>query len=144
MDLFPAYGGGRAERAARWAVFNDATEKKKGKKSAVGGDPWYVPEGVPRHEKWGERVCHEHQKVKCDAFKPHGKSVARCCKAHHKEDDSLAVKFCAQHRRTQCATCNTIAECCRKGHHRAVVARGEEAAPKKRKAPRDSAETGET
>ncbi|KAJ9454925.1 hypothetical protein DIPPA_15477 [Diplonema papillatum] len=37
MDLFPTYGGGRAERAARWAVFN-ATE----------------------HEKWSERVCHEH------------------------------------------------------------------------------------
>ncbi|KAJ9465611.1 hypothetical protein DIPPA_12937 [Diplonema papillatum] len=37
MDLFP-YGGGRAERAARWrAVFNDATEKRKGKKSAVVG-----------------------------------------------------------------------------------------------------------
>ncbi|KAJ9455062.1 hypothetical protein DIPPA_31267 [Diplonema papillatum] len=48
MDLFPTYRGGRAKRAARWAVFNDATEKKKGKKSAVvGGDPWYVPEGAP-------------------------------------------------------------------------------------------------
>ncbi|KAJ9443814.1 Retrovirus-related Pol polyprotein from type-1 retrotransposable element R2 [Diplonema papillatum] len=80
MDLFPTYGGGRAERAARWAVFNDATEKKKGKKTAVvGGDPWYVPEGVPRHEKWGERVCHEHQKVKCDGCKRQGKSVAWCC-----------------------------------------------------------------
>ncbi|KAJ9449228.1 hypothetical protein DIPPA_31236 [Diplonema papillatum] len=43
MDLFPTYGGGRAKRAARWAVFNDAKE----------------------HEKWSERVCHEHQKVKC-------------------------------------------------------------------------------
>ncbi|KAJ9451436.1 Retrovirus-related Pol polyprotein from type-1 retrotransposable element R2 [Diplonema papillatum] len=121
MDLFPTYGGGRAERAARWAVFNDATEKKKGKKSAVvGGDPWYVPEGVPRHEKWGERVCHEHQKVKCDVCKRRGKSVAWCCKAHHKEDDGLAVKFCAQHRLTQCATCKTIAECCRNGHHRCL------------------------
>ncbi|KAJ9457308.1 tRNA (guanine-N(7)-)-methyltransferase [Diplonema papillatum] len=121
MDLFPTYGGGRAERAARWAVFNDATEKKKGKKSAVvGGDPWYVPEGVPQHEKWGERVCHEHQKVKCDVCKRRGKSVAWCCKAHHKEDDGLAVKFCAQHRLTQCATCKTIAECCRNGHHRCL------------------------
>ncbi|KAJ9453855.1 hypothetical protein DIPPA_21377 [Diplonema papillatum] len=121
MDLFPTYGGGRAERAARWAVFNDATEKKKGKKLAVvGGDPWYVPEGVPRHEKWGERVCHEHQKVKCDVCKRRGKSVAWCCKAHHKEDDGLAVKFCAQHRLTQCATCKTIAECCRNGHHRCL------------------------
>ncbi|KAJ9448477.1 hypothetical protein DIPPA_12678 [Diplonema papillatum] len=121
MDLFPTYGGGRAERAARWAVFNDATEKKKGRKSAVvGGDPWYVPEGVPQHEKWGERVCHEHQKVKCDVCKRRGKSVAWCCKAHHKEDDGLAVKFCAQHRLTQCATCKTIAECCRNGHHRCL------------------------
>ncbi|KAJ9458901.1 hypothetical protein DIPPA_03023 [Diplonema papillatum] len=121
MDLFPTYGGGRAERAARWAVFNDATEKKKGKKTAVvGGDPWYVPEGAPRHEKWGERVCHEHQKVKCDGCKRQGKSVAWCCKAHHKEDDGLAVKFCAQHRLTQCATCKTIAECCRNGHHRCL------------------------
>ncbi|KAJ9437947.1 hypothetical protein DIPPA_11828 [Diplonema papillatum] len=121
MDLFPTYGGGRAERAARWAVFNDATEKKKGKKSAVvGGDPWYVPEGVPQHEKWGERVCHEHQKVKCDVCKRRGKSVAWCCKAHHKEDDGLAVKFCAQHRLTKCATCKTIAECCRNGHHRCL------------------------
>ncbi|KAJ9440494.1 hypothetical protein DIPPA_14763 [Diplonema papillatum] len=111
MDLFPTYGGGRAERAARWAVFNDATEKKKGKKTAVvGGDPWYVPEGVPRHEKWARKVVPRHQKVKCDACKRQGKSVAWCCKAHHKEDDGLAVKFCAQHRLTQCATCKTIAE----------------------------------
>ncbi|KAJ9462841.1 hypothetical protein DIPPA_20568 [Diplonema papillatum] len=67
MDLFPTYGRERAERAARWAAFDDATEKKRGKKSAVvGGDPWLVPEGIPRHEKWGERVCPGHQKVKCD------------------------------------------------------------------------------
>ncbi|KAJ9437176.1 hypothetical protein DIPPA_02377 [Diplonema papillatum] len=74
IDLFPTYGGGRAERAARWAVFNDATEKRKGKKSAVVGvDPWYVPEGIPRQ---GERVCPGHQKVKCDVCKRRGKSVA--------------------------------------------------------------------
>ncbi|KAJ9470765.1 hypothetical protein DIPPA_10124 [Diplonema papillatum] len=148
MDLFPTY----------------ATEKRKGKKSAVvGGDPWY---GFP--DTKSERVCHEHQKVKCDTCKRRGKSVAWCCEAHHKEDDGLAVKFCAQHRLTQCATCNTIAECCRtnghhrcldhgmptcahcsrladlrsrrpklccrKGHHRAAVARGEESTTKKRKA----------
>ncbi|KAJ9464028.1 hypothetical protein DIPPA_12922 [Diplonema papillatum] len=53
MDVFPTYGRERAERAARWTAFDDATEKKKGKKSAVvGGDPWLVPEGIPRHEKW--------------------------------------------------------------------------------------------
>ncbi|KAJ9466139.1 hypothetical protein DIPPA_26637 [Diplonema papillatum] len=45
-DLFPTYGGGRAERAARWAVFN-ATE----------------------HEKWSEQVCHEHQ-VKAPVQQP--------------------------------------------------------------------------
>ncbi|KAJ9437357.1 hypothetical protein DIPPA_31220 [Diplonema papillatum] len=33
MDLFPTYGRERAERAARWAAFDDATEKRKGKKS---------------------------------------------------------------------------------------------------------------
>ncbi|KAJ9440563.1 hypothetical protein DIPPA_09301 [Diplonema papillatum] len=124
MDLFPTYGGGRAERAARWAVFNDATEKK-GKKS-----------------------------------------VAWCCKAHHKEDDGLAVKFCAappdamrdvqddrgvlpqrthrclDHGMPTCAHCSRLADlrsrrpklCCRKGHHRAAVARAEESTTKKRKA----------
>ncbi|KAJ9472653.1 hypothetical protein DIPPA_03190 [Diplonema papillatum] len=35
IDLFLRYGGGRAERAARWTVFNDATEKRKGRKTAV-------------------------------------------------------------------------------------------------------------
>ncbi|KAJ9449075.1 hypothetical protein DIPPA_30904 [Diplonema papillatum] len=62
----------------------------------------------------------EHEKVKCDACKRRGKSVAWCCEAHHKEDDGLAVKVCAQHRLTQCATCKTIAECCRNGHHRCL------------------------
>ncbi|KAJ9461470.1 hypothetical protein DIPPA_27278 [Diplonema papillatum] len=37
MDLFPTYGREREERAARWAAFDDATEKKRGKKSAVVG-----------------------------------------------------------------------------------------------------------
>ncbi|KAJ9458820.1 hypothetical protein DIPPA_04146 [Diplonema papillatum] len=121
MDLFPTYGRERAERAARWAAFDDATEKRKGKKSAVvGGDPWLVPEGIPRHEKWGERVCPGHQKVKCDVCKRRGKSVAWCCQAHHREGDGLAVKMCAEHRMTQCATCKTTAECCRNHHHRCL------------------------
>ncbi|KAJ9449774.1 hypothetical protein DIPPA_32221 [Diplonema papillatum] len=121
MDLFPTYGRERAERAARWAAFDDATEKKKGKKSAVvGGDPWLVPEGILRHEKWGERVCPGHQKVKCDVCKRRGKSVAWCCQAHHREGDGLAVKMCAEHRMTQCATCKTTAECCRNHHHRCL------------------------
>ncbi|KAJ9436815.1 Retrovirus-related Pol polyprotein from type-1 retrotransposable element R2 [Diplonema papillatum] len=121
MDLFPTYGRERAERAARWAAFDDTTEKRKGKKSAVvGGDPWLVPEGIPRHEKWGERVCPGHQKVKCDVCKRRGKSVAWCCQAHHREGDGLAVKMCAEHRMTQCATCKTTAECCRNHHHRCL------------------------
>ncbi|KAJ9443344.1 hypothetical protein DIPPA_30645 [Diplonema papillatum] len=75
--------------------------EEEGQESAVvGGDPWYVPEGAPRHKKWGERVCHEHQKVKCGVCKRRGKSVAWCCEAHHKETTCgvLTVKFCAQHR----------------------------------------------
>ncbi|KAJ9471423.1 hypothetical protein DIPPA_05193 [Diplonema papillatum] len=129
MDLFPTHGRERAERAARWTAFDDTTEKKKGKKSAVvGGDPWLVPEGIPGQ---GERkMCAEHRMTQCTTCK----TTTECCRNHHHR--------CLDHEMPTCDSCKKHADlgsrrrghCCREGHHRAAVARGEESTTKKRKA----------
>ena len=91
---------------------------KKGSKQIAGvGDPVRVPDGVPRLEKWGQRVCQEHQRVKCDLCAKRGKSIAVCCGLHHRDGDGLAVKMCEKHRMTVCATCKTVRECCEISSH---------------------------
>lgn len=112
-DIFPVYGEAREGRARRWDEYDDAKQTRELKIVLDGGDPWTVPEGVPRYSTRRGRVCDTHQKFKCGKCR----TIKECCERHHEGDSDLPVRYCEDHRMTVCAACGTLNECCRRKHH---------------------------
>jgi hypothetical protein len=123
-DVFPEYGGQRADRAAKWGPGGVSAPAKKGQRLAIqGGDPIRVPDGVPVFEVEKQQVCRLHSKPRCEGCTRRKSKLAACCTGHHREGDGLAVKMCRKHRMTACSTCGpgSVAACCKNSHHKCLI-----------------------